>query len=115
MHELPIMEDVLNIVVDFGLRNNANKIVKINLRASALSGIIPKWATIFFKMISRDTIAQDAILEFAISPIRVNCRDCFQESDIQTNPPVFVCSACGSDEVSILSGRDLRIESIGIL
>mgnify|MGYP000885089807 FL=1 len=115
MHELPIMEDVLNVVLDFGKSHKAKKIVKIKLQTSAASGIIPKWATLFFKMIAQDTIAQDCTLEFEMEPIKIVCRNCSQKSEIKTNPPVFVCSACGSDEVSVLSARKLRIESIEIL
>jgi hydrogenase nickel incorporation protein HypA/HybF len=115
MHELAIMENVLDIAVDFGKKNNAKEIVQINIVLGAVSNVIPKWTRLFFEMIAKDTIAEKATLEFEILPAYVKCRKCGSVSAIKTDPPTFVCQICGSDEVHLLSGREFQIKSIEII
>lgn len=115
MHELSIMENVLDISVDYAEKNNASKIVQINITSGALSNIIPKWAQLFFRMISKDTIAEEASVEFEILPVFVKCRECENISKIESDPPSFVCKDCGSDAVTLLSGREFQIKSIEII
>lgn len=115
MHELAIMENVLEIAVDFAKINHAKEIIRINIELGALSNIIPKWSTLFFKMISADTLAAGATLEFEILPAYIQCRACGSASIMETEPPTFVCKVCGSDQVHLLSGREFQIKSIEII
>lgn len=115
MHELSIMENVLDISIDYAKQNNASKIVQINITSGALANIIPKWAQLFFKMIAKDTIAEEASVEFEILPASVKCRECKNVSKIEMDPPSFVCKYCGSDQVTLLSGREFQIKSIEII
>ena len=59
----PVMSSILDIVLDHANRNNAKKVVRINLRIGHLSDIIPEWAQSYFDMLSKDTIADHASLE----------------------------------------------------
>ncbi|MDR0357358.1 MAG: hydrogenase maturation nickel metallochaperone HypA [Clostridiales Family XIII bacterium] len=114
MHELSIMEDVLEISVNHAKANGAERIRKITICAGALSNIIPKWATLFFRMVGKDTIAEGAVLDFITLPAEVVCRDCGKRSEIEVNPPVFRCAHCGSGNVGLVSGREFRVVSIEI-
>lgn len=114
MHELSIMEDVLRVAVDTATKNGANEITKITIHAGGLANIIPKWGTLFFRMISKDTMAQNAEVEFVTLPAYVVCRDCGKKTEMQVSPPVFVCGACGSGEVKLVSGREFSVESIEV-
>lgn len=114
MHELSVMEDVLQVSLDCARQNDADRITKITVHAGALANIIPKWAGIFFKMISEGTLAEGAELEFVTLPATVLCRDCGEESEIETQPPVFRCGCCGSEDVRLVSGREFRVESIEV-
>jgi len=115
MHELSIMENVLEIVIDFSKKNHANKVKKINLVVGSLSGIIPHWAELFFQMISRDSIAEHATLSFDIIPARIICRDCGASTEFTNVNMVFHCSYCGSDEVGLVSGKEFLVDSIEVI
>jgi hydrogenase nickel incorporation protein HypA/HybF len=114
MHELSIMENVLEISVNHAKANDAKRIRKITIHAGALSNIIPRWATLFFRMVGKGTIAEEAELDFVILPAEVVCRSCGKQSEIEVDPPVFRCAHCGSGEVGLISGREFRVESIEI-
>ena len=115
MHELSMMENVLDLVIDFAEKNDAKEIVRINMVIGAVSNIIPKWTMLFFEMIAKGTIAEKADLKFEIYPAYVKCRACGSESKIKIDPPVFLCNSCGSDNVQLLTGREFQIKSIEII
>lgn len=115
MHELAIMEDILNIALDHANRNQARKIIRVNLAIGKLSDIVPQWAQIFFDMITRDTIAENAELYVESIPIRVHCQACGNESIIDHTHQPWVCGSCGSAHISLISGREFRIQSIEVL
>ncbi len=115
MHELPIMEEVLTLVVDFAKENDVKEIRKITLHIGGVSGVVPRWAGLFFKMISEGTIAENAEVEFIETPATVICRDCGKTSDIETNPAVYKCGHCQSGEVKLIAGREFRVESIEVV
>ncbi|MDR1961109.1 MAG: hydrogenase maturation nickel metallochaperone HypA [Gracilibacteraceae bacterium] len=112
MHELPLIEEILSVSLDCAGRHGAREIKRINLLAGNLSGIIPKWASLFFRMIARDTIAAEAELVFQTGTAAVLCRRCSQSSEISVNPPVFACAHCGSKDVYLETGREFQIQSI---
>ncbi|MDR3305011.1 MAG: hydrogenase maturation nickel metallochaperone HypA [Clostridiales Family XIII bacterium] len=114
MHELAIMEDVLRISADAARADGAGRVVRITIRAGALSGVIPKWANIFFKMISAGTIAEGAELLFETAPAFVSCRSCGREGEIPAGPPVFKCVHCGSGDVVLRSGREFSVERVEV-
>ena len=43
MHELPITEDILKIVLKHAQRNNVQRVVSINLQIGKLSGLEDEW------------------------------------------------------------------------
>ena len=43
---------------------------------------------------------------------RARCRDCAEEFDV--DDPIVLCPACGSADVDVLSGRELRIKSVEV-
>jgi len=115
MHELAIMENVLDIVLDFGKQNHAKEIRQVNLVAGSLSGIIPHWAELFFRMIAKGTAAQEAKLSFRVTPARITCRSCGQSTEFTSAEMCFCCGDCGSDEVALAAGKEFHIDSIEVI
>ncbi len=115
MHELAIMENILAIVVNSARNKNAKEIRRINLSAGVFSSIVPKYASQFFKMIARGTIAEHASLEFDMLPARFICGDCGTETQYEDVTGDFKCGKCGGANLRLVSGRELRIQSIEIV
>lgn len=112
MHELAVMENVLEIVLARGRENGAKEIKRVNLVVGSLSGIIPKWAGLFFEMIAKDTPAQGAVLNFRVTPANIRCRVCGRDTEFTSEEMMFHCSHCGSGEISLTAGKEFHIESI---
>jgi hydrogenase nickel incorporation protein HypA/HybF len=114
VHELSIMSNILDIVLDHANRNNAKRVVKINLRIGRLSDIIPEWAQSYFDMLCKDTIADGAVLDIERVPVKVRCRSCGYEHTFADGEWGFTCLKCKENDIELLEGREFSITSIEI-
>ena len=114
MHELSIMSSVLDIVLEHAQKNNAKKVQKVNLQIGVLSDIIPEWAQSYFDMLSKDTIASEAVLNIEQVHVRILCRACGHEFGFKDRDWKFSCEKCDSSDIELLSGREFMITSIEI-
>lgn len=113
MHEMGIAMEVLRIAEEAVPAEMAGvRIQRIHLKVGQLSAVVPDSLRFCFEVAAKDTIADGA--ELAIEEVKVNarCKDCMHEWSV--DEPVFVCPACDSGNIDLLSGRELNIESIEI-
>ncbi|MBN2240227.1 MAG: hydrogenase maturation nickel metallochaperone HypA [Dehalococcoidales bacterium] len=112
MHELSITENILSITLDKARQADAVRVSGVNLVIGELSGIVGECVDFYFKIISKDTIAADAVLYIQQPPTRFRCRDCGAE--FTPEGQMWECPDCGRKNYEIVSGRDLYIESIEV-
>ena len=112
MHELGITENIVNVALAKADEAQASKINKINLVIGEISGFVADCIQFYFDSLSKDTIAQGAVLHFELVPAQLQCRDC---STIFTpQDTLWSCTKCGGRSVEISKGRELYIESIEV-
>jgi len=112
MHELGITESIVNIALDKAREAQANKITKIYLVVGELSGFVPDCIEFYFDFLSKDSIAEGAMLNFELAQAQLRCRDCstvFCPQDTLWN-----CPKCQSQSLEITGGRELYIESMEV-
>ncbi len=114
MHELGIMTNVLELALEYAQQNKVKKIRAINLTVGAISGIVPKFAQMFFNHISKGTIAENAKINIQKTPVRIVCRSCGVETEIETQNSSFSCIECGSEAIQLISGKEISIASIEV-
>jgi hydrogenase nickel incorporation protein HypA/HybF len=115
LHELSVMSSILDIVLEHANRNNAQKVVAINLKIGILSDIIPEWAQTYFDMLSKDTIADGASLLIENVPAKIQCNSCGNIHTFSDKKWGFACVKCESTDIELLEGREFFITSIEIL
>jgi hydrogenase nickel incorporation protein HypA/HybF len=116
MHELAIMESILKVAVDSAQDNNAEKILRIQLTTGIFSGIVPHYAALFFKMISKGTIAEGADLKFETTPALFRCSQCGAETQYEDISDMhFECHRCKSENLELISGREFLIENMEVI
>lgn len=113
MHELSITQNILKLALDTAKENKANKITKINLKIGDFTFVEPECILFYFEQISKNTVAEDAALKIEKIPLKIKCNKCEKES-ILKDLTLFICSFCKSQDVKIISGRELYIKSIDI-
>lgn len=114
MHELAIMESVLEVVLDYSTKNRAVKVHQINLAVGGLSDIVSAWAERYFTVLSQGTIAENARIKIERIPVRIKCRACGTETVFDREEPRFYCPRCQSGRVQVMSGREFKITSIEV-
>ena len=116
MHELGVMETVLNTALEFAEEHDASEIREIHLLTGIVFGIHKSYAEMFFRMVAQDTIAKDAKLVFTLVPARFICKECKGQTEYTAlSEKELFCKHCGSKEIVMVSGREFRIQNIVIV
>ena len=110
MHELVIVEGILETVIPAVQGHDVSRILAIHLKIGELSGIVPSCIHEYFSIASAGTIAEGAKIIIENTPIRIHCPDCGKDGIIQKGQ--YVCPACGSPRFRITSGREYYVESV---
>lgn len=119
MHELPVISRIVEICLRHAARNDARKILTIELQVGPLSDLEPEWMQRYFDHVSRETLAAGAELKIEKMPLLYRCGECEHEFalDIQTceGPCEIVCSECKSLNVICISDNGYRIGNMEIV
>ena len=114
MHELSLINNVFNIVLEAGQKSSAQRIVKVNLEIGALLDVVQRWAQLYFDMVSQNSIAEKAVLNFATIPAMIKCQGCGHKHEVDIHNVQYACPKCESKFIELISGREFRIVSLEI-
>lgn len=109
MHELSIMESVLEMVRENASQNNIDKINKLKLVIGQLTMVMPDSLQFAFEVLSQEDLFRGSTLEIETKETIIHCKDCAKES-AQDFGYCFLCPGCGSDQVDIIQGRELYLD-----
>jgi len=114
MHELPVVKALFQIVMDHAQKNEAKRVVQINLRIGLLSDLVDEWIRRYFEMLAENTIARGAGIDITRTPVVMRCRACGCEFEVSRDELGKACPECKEKGVDIVSGREYTLESIAI-
>jgi hydrogenase nickel incorporation protein HypA/HybF len=106
VHELAITESLVDAVTQ---RLPGQRVTCVRLEIGALSGVVADSVMFCFDLVAEGTSLEGATLEIAQPPAVCHCRIC--GSDFEPDGPIAMCP-CGSAEVTVLTGQDLKITSV---
>lgn len=110
MHEVSIVQSLIDIVCNKAEENNLKKIKKISLRIGEFSGVFEDSIRFAYKAISKDTIVDGAELSIEIVEATAKCNQC--DISFKINHFNKLCPECQSFSNNILSGYELYINTI---
>jgi len=108
VHELAITEGVVDAVTG---RLPDAKITCVCLEIGALSGVVADSVRFCFDLVTEGTNMEGARLEISQPAARCHCRVC--GSDFEPDGPIALCP-CGSAEITVLTGQELKITSVRV-
>ena len=112
MHEQSIVESLLTLALENAEKAKASRILRIYLVVGELSGVLEEAVDFYFGFLSRDTIAENAGILYTRTPVRVRCRNCsavFAPENLD-----FHCPECNEQQIEIIGGRELYIDSMEV-
>ncbi len=112
MHELAITQNILGIAVAEAETAQASRITKIRLIIGELSGVVGECVQFYFDFLKKDSIAENATIDFEIVPAELNCRNC--QTSFKLEDSNWTCPNCGSTSLEITGGQSCFIESIEV-
>lgn len=116
MHELPVTESILNIVINHAEKNAVKKVMAINLRIGRLSDLEDEWIQRYFDHLSKGTVAEGAKLKIERVPVRLQCNICATSYEVEkTNIGDNACPGCGGNDGKMISGREYYIKDMEVL
>jgi hydrogenase nickel incorporation protein HypA/HybF len=113
MHELPVTQSILDIVLKHAAKNQVTKIHAINLSVGELSDLQDEWIQRYFDYISKGTLAEGAKLVIERIPVKFRCTACSEEFQANVREMKDIsCPSCGKNDLSLVSGREYYIKSM---
>ena len=115
MHELPITESILKIVLKHAESNHVRKVVSVHLRVGKLSDLEDEWIQRYFDYLSKGTLAEGAKLKIERAPVVMRCNTCASSYEVDmANIKDVVCSRCGEPGGTLISGREYYIKDMEV-
>ncbi len=112
MHEMSLMQGIFTIIEQTLARHQVDKVTKVRLQVGALTNAVPDSLQMCFAAFARGTKVEGAQLEIDLVPLLIECTACGQTRELEE--PIFLCPNCNSPGVKILSGRELKVESLEV-
>jgi hydrogenase nickel incorporation protein HypA/HybF len=113
MHELPVMEKVLAVVLKHAAMNGAQRVYGVHIQVGALSDLEETWMQRYFDTLSEGTVAEEAAIKIERTPAVVRCSACGRDFSPDLGAiDDFACPACGSAKGDLVSGRGYTIVSL---
>lgn len=109
MHEMSITQGIIDIC-----ESNAGgrRVLSIDVEIGELSSVVPDAVAFCFEACSQDTLLEGARLNIIRVPGTGHCLEC--DRDTPLNAVFGACQHCGSYQLTILSGEELRVREIEV-
>ena len=112
MHEMSLMESVLEIVEEEVRKAGATKVKAVRLDIGELSSVEPDAMRFCFEAVVAGTVAAEAVLEIVRVPGAGWCIDCSQT--VALSERFGACPLCGGHRVQMTSGDDMRVAELEV-
>ena len=112
MHELAITQSMLDLVLEQAEKAEAKSVGKINLVIGEMTGVVDRAVQFYFNFLSKGTPAEGAALAFKVIPTTAECRNCRKKFKLGEFD--WACPHCQSNNIEIVGGKELFVESIEV-
>lgn len=112
MHEMSLAEGVLQVMQDAAAREGFDRVKTVWLEIGARAAVETQALAFCFDAVTRGTLADGARLEFVAIPAGGWCLACSQS--VVLAPGADACPLCGSYQLQITSGDEMRVKELEV-
>ncbi|OQX13146.1 MAG: hydrogenase maturation nickel metallochaperone HypA [Thiothrix lacustris] len=112
MHEMSLCESVLQVLETEAQRQQFSRINTVWLEIGVMSGVEIEAMRFCFDVIVRNTLANGATLKIIEVPAEAWCLECAQTVSIQQR--YDACPHCGSFQLQVIRGEEIRIKELEV-
>ncbi len=114
MHELPVIESIMNICLKHANDHQVQKILAIHLEIGKMSDLEDEWMQSYFDHLSKGTIAEGAVLKIKRTPVIMRCGNCGTSFEVDIRAASDIkCPQCQAEkDYTLISGREYKITNM---
>ncbi len=112
MHEMSICESILGILKDQARAQQFDTVKRVCLEIGPLSGVEIEALRFGFDVVMRDSLAENATLEIVETQATAWCIPCGETVTIAER--YDPCPNCGSHQLQLATGEELRIKELEV-
>lgn len=112
MHEMSISESIIGIIEEEARRQNYAHVKKVRLEIGPLAGVETEALRFTFEVVTKGTLAEDAVLEIIPMQAQAWCLPC--ERVVPIRQRYDACPDCGGHQLQVMAGEELRIKDLEV-
>lgn len=112
MHEMSICESIVSVIEQQAVAQSFRKVNMVRLEIGALAGVEIEALRFSFDVVTKGSIAEKARLEVIELPVNGWCMPCARSVPVKER--FDACPECGSYQVQITGGDELRIKDMEV-
>ncbi|MBN1388947.1 MAG: hydrogenase maturation nickel metallochaperone HypA [Bacteroidales bacterium] len=112
MHELTVAENIINIVATEAGKAGSDMVSEVCLEIGLLAGIEYEALDFALEVLAPGTVMDSAAITIEKPGAAAKCNNCGCEFSFETF--MGSCPDCGSADLAIVRGNELRVKSITI-
>ncbi|HYJ00032.1 MAG TPA: hydrogenase maturation nickel metallochaperone HypA [Thermoleophilaceae bacterium] len=109
MHELSIAQALIEIV---DRHAGGRRVTRVEVKVGRLRQVVPDALDFAFELVSQGTPVEGAELVLEDVPAAGTCASCGSDTPLPELP--LACRRCGSFDVELTQGEELRVEALEI-
>jgi hydrogenase nickel incorporation protein HypA/HybF len=114
MHEMSLIESIMNILADERDRKSLGRITKVTLQNGRLAGVVTDSILFAWEALTPGTQFEGCDIVVNDTPLVLRCFSCQKEFEAQS-AMLAACPACGQEiGHAVVSGREFLIENIEV-
>ncbi|MCB1830554.1 MAG: hydrogenase maturation nickel metallochaperone HypA [Chromatiaceae bacterium] len=112
MHEMSLCESILQVVEQNAVSQGYSRVKTVWLEIGQLSGVELEAMRFGFEVVTRGSLADGARLEIVELPGQAWCMRC--ATRVQVRQRFDACPECGSFQLQVTGGEELRIKELEV-
>lgn len=112
MHEMALAENVLQIILEASQTGHFSRVKTVFLEIGKLSAVEPDALRFCFDAVTRDTLVAHAELEIIEVAGIAHCQNCATDMTVQEK--YGLCPNCGSAQLQIIAGNQMRVKELSV-
>ncbi len=109
MHELSLVQSVVRLLEESAREHRIRRIIRVRLVVGRLSAALPDSLRFCWRHLPRGELLADAELEIVEREAEAHCEGCGRSFALGEG--AFRCPNCGSSQIRLTGGEELRVDS----
>lgn len=112
MHELSLAMSLVELAESEMIRSGSAAVISVDVLIGKLSGVDPEALKFMLDLSKKNTLLDQAVINFELVEGNGKCRMCHHEFSVDTLSPV--CPGCHGISIEVTGGDQLRIVSMEV-